>query len=161
MAVRRPLEVERELLEAFAHNGRVTAYLVGALPARIWRAQPPVGEGRTIAAIVTHMQSVRRTFARMGGARPLPSLDRLRSTPSQARRALEQSNDELTALFSNALDNRQPRVRGMPRRVVNMMLYLVQHEAHHRGQISMLAHAMGHRLPQEVIMRIWGWKKLP
>ena len=64
----RPLEVEQELLEAFRRSGRVSEYLVRVLPARVWRAAPPAGRGRSIAAIVAHMQGVRRTFARMGGA---------------------------------------------------------------------------------------------
>ena len=72
MARGRPLELEREFLEAFKHSGRVSEYLVGVLPAAIWRAAPPGGRGRTIAAIVAHIQGVRRTFARMGGARPGP-----------------------------------------------------------------------------------------
>jgi uncharacterized damage-inducible protein DinB len=119
-------------------------------------------EGRSVAAIVAHTQSVRRTFAKMGGAEePGPSLDRNRSTPAQARRALHQSRDVLSGLFRSALERGQGRVKRMPRRTVNMMLYLAQHEAHHRGQISMLARALGHRLSTEDVMRIWGWKKLP
>ena len=48
------------------------------------------------AGIVAHMQSVRRTFARMGGARPgPPSLDRKSVTPRQACAALRQSTDML------------------------------------------------------------------
>jgi hypothetical protein len=68
MIVRRPLDTKVELLEAFDYSFRVSEYLVGALPKRLWRANPPGGNGRSIAAIVAHMQSVRRTFAKMGGA---------------------------------------------------------------------------------------------
>jgi uncharacterized damage-inducible protein DinB len=65
------------------------------------------------------------------------------------------------SLFKGALAQGQPRVKKMPRRLVNMMMYLVQHEAHHRGQVCSLARALGHRLSKEEVMRIWGWKKLP
>jgi uncharacterized damage-inducible protein DinB len=162
MARGRPLELERELLEEFERNGRVNEYLVSVLPDAIWRTPPPGGRGRTIAAIVAHIQSVRRTFAKMGGARPgPPPLDRLTSTRAQAQRALRQSTTELAALFEAALAARQPRVKGMPRRVVNMLLYLMQHDAHHRGQIFMLAKSLGHEFSGEDVMRVWGWKALP
>jgi len=158
----RPLELERELLEEFAHNGLVNEYLVSILPDAIWRMPPAEGRGRTIAAIVAHMQSVRRTFARTGGARPgPPSLDRLSVTRVHAQRALRQSTTDLAALFDAALSARQPRVRGMPRRVVNMLLYLMQHDAHHRGQIFMLAKNLGHEFAGHEVMRVWGWKSLP
>jgi uncharacterized damage-inducible protein DinB len=158
----RPLEVERELLEAFRQSGRVSEYLVEVLPAALWRMPRPGGRGRTIAAITAHMQSVRRTFARMGGARPgPPSLDRLRSTQLQARRALRQSTDDLAQLFEAALAAKQTRVKGMPRRVVNMLMYLVQHDAHHRGQITSLARDLGHEFASQDVMRIWGWKAMP
>jgi uncharacterized damage-inducible protein DinB len=155
------LEVERELLEEFQRNGRVSEYLVSVLPATIWRADPPGGRGRTIAAMVTHMQGVRRTFARMGGARPgPPALDRQRVTPAQARRALRQSTDDLARLFASAIEERRTRVKGMPRRVVNMLLYLIQHDAHHRGQICALARDLGHQFSGDDTMRIWGWKAI-
>jgi len=156
----RPLEVEQELLEAFRRSGRVSEYLVRVLPARIWRAAPPAGRGRSIAAIVAHMQGVRRTFARMGGARPgPPSLDRHTATQAQARRALEQSTDDLARLFESALQARQARVKGIPRRVIDMLTYLIQHDAHHRGQICMLARDLGHTFHGGDAMRMWGWKK--
>jgi len=156
------LELERELLEAFRHSGGVSEYLVMVLPPSLWRAAPASGRGRTMAAIVAHMQSVRRTFARMGGARPgPPSLDRNRSTQLQARRALRQSTDDLARLFEEAFAAGRSRVKGMPRRAVNMLAYLVQHDAHHRGQISVLARDLGHEFRPEDNMRIWGWKALP
>jgi uncharacterized damage-inducible protein DinB len=162
MAKGRPLEVELELLEAFRRNGLVNEYLVSVLPAALWRTPPPNGRGRSIAALTAHMQSVRRTFARMGGARPgPPSLDRARSTPAEARRALRQSTQDLARLFETAIAARLVRVKGMPRRVVNMIVYLMQHDAHHRGQICVLARDLGHEFRREDTMRIWGWKALP
>jgi len=158
----RPLEVEHELLDAFRQCGLVSAYLVSVLPDAVWRAAPPSGRGRSIAAIVAHMQSVRRTFARMGGARPgPPPLDRNRVTRAQAERALRRSTVDLERLFETAIAARRVRVSGMPRRVVNMLLYLVQHDAHHRGQICALARDLGHEFRSEDVMRTWGWKALP
>ena len=138
----------------------MSEYLVRVLPVRIWRAGPPAGRGRSIAAIVAHMQSVRRTFARMGGAQPgPPSLDRRTTTQAQARRALLQSTDDLARLFEEALRSRQARVKDMPRRVVDMLTYLIQHDAHHRGQICMLARDLGHTFGDNDGTRMWGWRK--
>jgi uncharacterized damage-inducible protein DinB len=161
MARGKPLEVERELLEAFRRNGLVNEYLLEILPAILWQAVPPSGRGRTISAMVAHMQSVRRMFARTGGARPGPvPLDRLRSTPCQAKNALHESTEILIQLFQPALAARKARVRRMPRRVVDMLVYLMQHDAHHRGQICSLARDLGHKFRPVDIMRIWGWKSL-
>lgn len=68
-----------------------------------------------------------------------PSLDRNRATRSEAQRALRRSTDDLAVLFGAAIAARRARVKGMPRRVVDMLVYLMQHDAHHRGQIVVLA----------------------
>ena len=160
MAKKRVLDIPRELLEEFAHNGLVNEYLVNVLPDAIWHAAPPAGRGRTIAAIVAHMQGVRRTFARMGGAEPgPPSLDRQSVTRAQAQRALRHSTDDLTRLFGDALRSRRARVKGMPRRTIDMLTYLIQHDAHHRGQICMLARDLGHTFEGGDATRMWGWRK--
>jgi len=160
MARGRSLEVEQELIEAFKRSGRVNEYLASVLPARLWRTAPPGGRGRTIAAMFAHIQGVRRTFARMAGARP-PKLDRESVTPAEAARAFQRSTDDLAKLFEATLAERRTRVKGMPRRVIDMMTYMIQHDAHHRGQICMLARDLGHEFKGEDSMRIWGWKALP
>src|SRR5262245_41141711 len=122
MARGRPLEVEQELIEAFKRSCDATEHLARALPAALWRMPNPGGRGRTIAAVVAHIQGVRRTFARVGGVRPgPPSLDRLRVTPQEAVRALRQSAADLASLFESALASRQARVKGQPRRVIDML----------------------------------------
>jgi uncharacterized damage-inducible protein DinB len=41
-----------------------------------------------------------------------------------------------------------------------MFAYMFAHEAHHRGQILMLAHQLGYRLPVNAAAGIWWWDKL-
>jgi uncharacterized damage-inducible protein DinB len=161
MAVRRSLNVEEEIVEAFERCGRVTEYLVTVVPRPLWLLPPPSGHGRTIAATVAHMHGVRKTFAKMGGAAPAPPLDRKTLTPAVARRAFRDINDVLAKQFRDALAARATRVKGMPRRSIEMMSYLTQHDAHHRGQIMLRARELGHEFSTEDIMRIWGWKKMP
>jgi uncharacterized damage-inducible protein DinB len=155
------LEVEQELIEAFKRSCEATEYLVRVLPVAIWRLPPPGGRGRTIAAIIAHIQGVRRTFVRVGGLRPgPPSLDRQRVTPQEAVRALRQSAADLSGMFQSAISDRRARVKGQPRRVIDMLTYLMQHDAHHRGQLCMLAKGLGHQFSGADVMRLWGWKKL-
>jgi uncharacterized damage-inducible protein DinB len=99
-------------------------------------------------------------IAKMGGATVGPSLDRKRVTPVEARRALQQINDTLTTMFRQSLGRGEARVKGISRRTVNIMHYLMQHDAHHRGQIILRARDLGHTFGTIDTMKIWGWKKL-
>jgi uncharacterized damage-inducible protein DinB len=41
-----------------------------------------------------------------------------------------------------------------------MFTYMVAHDAHHRGQVCMLAHQLGYKLPMKAISGMWAWEKL-
>ena len=41
-----------------------------------------------------------------------------------------------------------------------MLCYMLSHEAHHRGQVCMLAHQLGFPLPKKVAYGMWDWEKL-
>ena len=108
------------------------------------------------------MQSVRRTFARMAGAHSTgASLDRRQVTRAQAQAALRASTRALAQAFTASFAAGRARVKGQPRRAVDMLTYLMQHDAHHRGQMCGLARDLGHRFTTADITRLWGWKKLP
>src|SRR5271167_707739 len=87
------------LLTSFDTNDRISHFLIENLPTEAWRAEPPAGNGRTIAAIVAHLHNVRVMWlkaAAKGSKIPEP-LDRTRLTPGQATKALEQSRAALSA----------------------------------------------------------------
>jgi hypothetical protein len=41
-----------------------------------------------------------------------------------------------------------------------MVAYMISHDAHHRGQVCMLAHQLGFPLPTKAAAGIWVWEKL-
>ena len=146
------------LLNAFNTNNRINQYLIDNVPAPAWKAMPPGGKGRTISAIVAHMHNVRVMWLKVaakGSAIP-DQLNRASVTPTQAMRGMEQSRQALSVVISHALET-DGRVKGFRPDVAGFLGYLIAHDAHHRGQIAMLARQVGHPLPQKVVFGMWEW----
>jgi len=54
-----PSALPQALLTAYDTNDRINQFMIENLSAEAWRAEPPQGKGRGIAAIVAHMHNVR------------------------------------------------------------------------------------------------------
>lgn len=146
------------LLNVFNTNNRINQYLIDSLPPMAWKAKPPDGEGRTISAIVAHMHNVRVMWLKVSakGSEIPAQLDRSTVTPAQALRTLEQSCKSLTEFIARALAA-DGRIKGFRPDVGGFLGYLIAHDAHHRGQIAMLARQLGYPLPQKVTFGMWEW----
>jgi len=161
-------ELGRAAFHMFAANDRINQMLIENLDPATWRAKPP-GKVRSIAAIFTHMHNVRTKWVRLTAPHlKVPrQLDRTRCTPKQAREGLKESATRCAEMLAEALDGggrvekfrRDGWARPCPAGV-EMLCYMISHEAHHRGQICMLAHQMGFPLPMEVTSGMWNWEKL-
>jgi uncharacterized damage-inducible protein DinB len=157
-AAQEPFSLPQALLNAFNTNDRINQYLIENLPAGAWRAEPPEGKGRTVAAIVAHMHNVRVMWLKAAakGSKIPEQLDRSSVTPAQASKALEQSREALSAVLKSALES-DGRVKGFRPDVAGFFGYLIAHDAHHRGQIAMLARQVGHPVPQKAMFGMWEW----
>ena len=150
-------QVAAALLHAFDTSNRISAYLIENLPAEAWQAKTPDGKGRTVAAIVAHMHNVRVMWLKAAKGDDIPEqLDRATVTPAQAVKAFETSRQALNTLIGAAL-NTDGRIRNFKPDVVGFVGYLIAHDAHHRGQITMLARQLGHALPQKAMFGMWEW----
>ena len=49
------------------------------------------------------------------------------------------------------------RIKGFKPDVASFLAYLFAHDAHHRGQITMLARQLRHSRPKSVAFGIWEW----
>ncbi|MGC1784065.1 MAG: DinB family protein [Acidobacteriaceae bacterium] len=153
----------------FSANDRLNQILIEHLDPAIWNAKPS-GNVRTIAAIFTHMHNVRSKWVRLTAPHlKVPAqLNRSRCTPQQARVGLAKSAARCAEMLAEALGDGGGRVDKFLRDGwakpwpvgPEMLCYMLCHEAHHRGQICMLAHQLGFPLPQEVTSRMWNWEAL-
>jgi len=146
------------LLAAFATNNRINVYLIRNLPDDAWRAASPGGKGRNIAAIFAHIHNVRLMWLR--------GIDKSAATPEKlegdgfskadAIKALEASAKALEPYLSAALAG-DGRIRGFKPDVGSFLAYLFAHDAHHRGQVTMLARQTGHAVSQSANFGLWEW----
>ncbi len=145
------------LRNAFNTNNRINQYLIDNLPAAAWKAKPPESKGRSIQAIVAHMHNVRIMWLKAAArdSRIPKQLDRAKAT-LQAIRALEHSREALCVVLSKALES-DGRVKGFRPDVAGFVGDLIAHDAHHRGQITMLARQVGHPISQKAMFGIWEW----
>ncbi|MFB3923580.1 MAG: DinB family protein [Terriglobia bacterium] len=156
------------LVEAFAVNERMNQIVIEHLEPGLWRATPPAGKGRTIAAIFAHVHNIRRKWLRLSAPHlELPrELDRVRCTMPQAKRALKESARRCEEMLRAALLSGRVRefrrdgwARPWPSGAA-MVVYMIVHEAHHRGQVCMLANQLGAPLAAKVGGELYNWERL-
>jgi uncharacterized damage-inducible protein DinB len=166
-------QLGRAAIRIFATNDRMNQLLIAHLDPAVWKAKPPAnppGNVRTIAAIFTHMHNVRTKWIRLTAPhlKVPPQLNRAHCTPQQARAALAESAARCAEMLAEALGDGGGRIETFRRDGwaqpwppgPEMLCYMLAHEAHHRGQVCMLAHQLGFPLPHAVGDGIWNWEKL-
>ncbi|PYP94715.1 MAG: hypothetical protein DMD38_14855 [Gemmatimonadetes bacterium] len=160
--------LQASLLAAWRTNNRVTTRLIQHVPATLWDLRIP-GASRTIRAVAAHLHNARcmwlKTLGREHGIRTPARVDYRRVTPRQLAAALKRSSVGMEALLKLGLasQGRVPPSKGYVWRnlsldVGHVLTYFVAHEAHHRGQIVMVARQAGQRLPRPATDGLWQWK---
>jgi uncharacterized damage-inducible protein DinB len=165
--VSKELQDGRALIAAWETNNNVTVYLIKNLPPELWSMSVPGSPRRTVGTIAAHIHNVRCMWIKMIGARhgvKVPQSVDLRTVkPAELSRALAHSSRGITELIRLAVSRGgsipAAAWQNFPTDVVHFLNYFVAHEAHHRGQLCMLARQLGHRLPVEITAGLWQWKK--
>lgn len=159
-------------VQIFAANERMNQILIERLDPAAWKAKLPgktASNTRTIAAIFTHMHNVRTKWIRLSAPHlKVPAqLNRAHCTPQQVSAALAESAARCEEMLAEAL-GAHGRVEKFLRdgwakpwpAGPEMLCYMLSHEAHHRGQVCMMAHQLGFPLSAAVTAGLWNWEKL-
>jgi uncharacterized damage-inducible protein DinB len=162
-------ELQASVLAAWRTNNRVTMKLIQSLPPALWDVPIPGVPQRTMRAIAAHLHNARcswlETLGREHGIKAPERVDHRQVTPPLLVAALKRSSTGMETLLKLgfAHENQVPPSKGYVWRnlsldVGHVLTYFVAHEAHHRGQIVMVARQTGHRLPKSVDASLWQWK---
>ncbi|HEY1579576.1 MAG TPA: DinB family protein [Terracidiphilus sp.] len=159
----------RDALLAFAVNAKMNQIVLDQLDPAAWNAKLSGSRTRTIAAILAHVHNIRCKWIRLSAPhlKLPPTLDRA-CTQQQARTSLKKSDARCREMIEEALNSPPERgpqfirdgwARPWPAGVM-MVAYMITHEAHHRGQICMLAHQLGYPLSGSTTSTMWNWERI-
>jgi uncharacterized damage-inducible protein DinB len=163
-------DLRTTILNTWQTSNRVTVYLIERLPAEVWTAAIPGAPRRTVRMIAGHLHNVRCMWIKTLGSTqgiPVPrGVDRRRTGRRQLVPALQRSSRGILQLLTLGCDRDgsipAPATytwRNLPLDVGHVLAYFVAHEAHHRGQIVLVARALGCRLPPSVTGGLWQWTR--
>ena len=158
------------LLDAWRTNNRVNIFLFKNLPRELWGVPIPGASRRTVRMIGGHIHNARcmwiKTLGKEHGIVVPQAVNRQKVGPRELIPALNRSSRGMISLLKLGLDNdgtlppsKSYVWRNLPLDVAHVLTYFVAHEAHHRGQIVMLARQLGYRLPVEIAGGLWHFAK--
>jgi uncharacterized damage-inducible protein DinB len=164
-----PPDLRASVLGAWRTNNRITTELIRRLPSAVWDLSIPDVPRRTVRTIAAHLHNCRcswlKTLGREHGIPTPARVDYRRVTQRELVAALKRSSAGMETLLELGLDaeGNVPPSKGYVWRnlsldVGHVLTYFVAHEAHHRGQIVMVARQAGHRLPREATNALWWWR---
>ena len=167
MKAQKEFDSAQALVNAWHTNNRVTMYLIKNLPSELWSQKLPDSRRRTVRTLVAHLHNCRCSWIKAIGGKhgvAVPhSVDARTVRPAELLRAMERSSKGIVDLIELGLKRggRIPSAvwQNFPTDLMHFLTYFVAHEAHHRGQLMMVARLLGHRLPREAMDGLWQWKK--
>ena len=157
-------DVLDDLLEAWQIHDEINRYILDWVPPEgleavtLLKTGKP-SRGRNVARIFAHMHEVRcsKLERNLDDADALPRFESSESPDAdRLARALELSAEAVAEVVGSAVRADQP-ITGWKRSPVAWLVYLISHDAHHRGQIAQALKQSGVRPPQEVSYGTWGY----
>lgn len=153
------MDIHHPLLETWNIHQRIHLYLLEALSEEALAASPGK-TGRGIGEQLHHIGKVRLMWVKQSAPELMSDRaeepDKTIAGDKQALRGfLEHTSGLVERLLAKGLA--EGKIKGFKPHPTAFLGYLIAHEAHHRGQIVLLAKQLGYPLDKKTSFGLWEW----
>lgn len=146
------------LIETWQIHNRIHLYLLDAI-ARESLTDQAASKGRTVGEQFAHIHNVRLMWLKSAAPELLEPLLKLEKdmtlTVSDLKTHLSQSSEAIEKVINMGLET--GKVKGFKPHATAFVGYLIAHEAHHRGQITLSLKQSGHPIDKKTQFGLWEW----
>ena len=153
-------DFHKSLLNAWIRHNNILIVLLKAIPPNALLFKPSGSRGRDIARQFVHITRVREGWTKYFITGKRPKIQRYdKGNPPSKKEILEmlkQSGDEVKDVLGKILGG-EIKIRYFKQDLFRWYTYLIEHEAHHRGQILLALKQNNFKLSDDVKLKgIWG-----
>jgi uncharacterized damage-inducible protein DinB len=145
------------LIETWFIHNRINLYLLESIESEHLSDQAS-SKGRTVGEQLAHIHNVRLMWIKEAQPELLDQVQKVEK--EQIDKALLQTQLEASAraiadMLKQGLEN--GRIKGFKPHPTAFVGYLISHESHHRGQITLSLKQSAHPISKKVSFGMWEW----
>ena len=140
---------DNQLVETWQIHDRINLYLLDAVAAESLTSHS-ASKGRSVGEQFAHMHNVRLMWLKSAAPELLKGLVKLENDQANDKKllakSLADSGKAIGALLAQGLEA-GGKIRGFKPHAAGFLGYLISHESHHRGQMTVYLRLMGESVP--------------
>ena len=146
------------LQETWHIHNRINLFLLEAIHDD-WMDAIPSKRGRTVAEQFAHIHNVRLMWLKAAAPELLEGHTKIEKEHGIAKSMLDkyltESAGAIAQLFEKGIA--EGKIKNFKPHPTAFLGYLISHESHHRGQITLTLKLAGHALDKKILFGLWEW----
>ena len=146
-----------EIVETWEIHNRINLYLLNSIEESNL-SSISLTKGRTVAEHFAHLHNVRLMWLKSGMPELLDSVEKIEKENITKELLINQLNLSGTAvskMIEKAMND--GKLKGFKPHPTAFLGYIISHESHHRGQITLCLKQSGHPIDKKIAFGLWEW----
>lgn len=146
-----------EIVETWEIHNRINLYLLNSIE-EAHLSSVSLTKGRTVAEHFAHLHNVRLMWLKSGMPELLNSVEKIEKeniTKALLINQLNLSGTAVSKMIEKAMND--GKLKGFKPHPTAFLGYVISHESHHRGQITLCLKQSGHPIDKKIAFGLWEW----